>query len=101
MDQQASGLNATDVDLLDRARRADESAFLLLWDRHHTLLFRFACRLTGSVETAEDVVHDCFLLLLSKRARFDARQCPLRSFPFGVARKLVFKRLQVSERGDD
>jgi RNA polymerase sigma-70 factor (ECF subfamily) len=101
MDQTASGLCATDVDLLDRAWRADENAFLLLWDRHRTPLFRFACRLTGSVDTAEDVVHDCFLLLLSKRARFDARRGPLRSFLFGVVRKLVFKRLKASEREDD
>ena len=101
MDQTGSGLNATDVDLLDRAWRADENAFLLLWDRHRTPLFRYACRLTGSVDTAEDVVHDCFLLLLSKRTRFDARQGVLRSFLFGVVRKLVFKRLKISEREDD
>ncbi len=45
-------------------RQGDERAFLDLYREHRTALFRFAWRLTGSAEAAEDVVQECFLALL-------------------------------------
>jgi len=36
---------AAEAGLLLKAARGDESAFLLLYERHRTPVFRFACRM--------------------------------------------------------
>jgi DNA-directed RNA polymerase specialized sigma24 family protein len=55
--------------------------------------------MTGSAEAAEDVVHDCFLLLWRKSLIFDRNRGPLRSFLFEVTRNLAPKRMgQGGER---
>ena len=70
-----------------------EAEFREAYESHRDLLFRFACRMTGSAEAAEDVVHDCFLLLWRKKLVFDRKRGPLRSFLFGVTRNLALKRM--------
>jgi RNA polymerase sigma-70 factor (ECF subfamily) len=74
-----------------------EQAFLDLYRTHRTPLFRFVWRMTGSVEMAEDVTQECFLVLVSGAA-FDSRQGPIGTYLFGIARNLVFRRLRVSTR---
>jgi RNA polymerase sigma-70 factor (ECF subfamily) len=54
----------TDELLLKKAGEGDQAAFLDLYDRYREPIFRFAYRLLGSVEVAEDVTHDCFLSLI-------------------------------------
>jgi RNA polymerase sigma-70 factor, ECF subfamily len=84
-------------DLVGQARRGDEQAFLTLYCRHRSALFRFVCRLTGSVALAEDVTQECFLALV-QGAGFDADRGPLQGYLFGMARNLVFRRLRIAER---
>jgi len=86
--------HATDEDLLEGARRGDEAAFLELYGRHRDATFRFACRMLGSREQAEDVTHDCFLGLLKNPGRFDPRRASLRAYLYGAARNLALKRLR-------
>jgi RNA polymerase sigma-70 factor (ECF subfamily) len=86
----------SDAALLRAARQGDERAFLDLYREHRTGLFRFAWRLTGSAETAEDVTQECFLALL-KGAGFDGRG-GLRVYLFGMARNLALRRMRVAER---
>ena len=45
----------TDEELLAEAGRGDEAAFLETYERHRDAVFRFAYRLLGSIEQAEDV----------------------------------------------
>jgi RNA polymerase sigma-70 factor, ECF subfamily len=87
----------SDARLLRAARQCDERAFLDLYREHRTALFRFAWRLTGSAETAEDVAQECFLALL-KGAGFDARQGGLRTYLFGMARNLALRGLRLAGR---
>ncbi|OLE52153.1 MAG: hypothetical protein AUG51_19545 [Acidobacteria bacterium 13_1_20CM_3_53_8] len=61
----------TDERALDRAVGGDETAFILLYERHRDAVFRFAYRLLGSIEQAEDVTHDCFLSLIRRPGGFD------------------------------
>ena len=61
----------SDHTLLARARDGEEGAFVILYERHRDPVFRFACRMLGSVEAAEDVAHDCFLGLMTQPLRFD------------------------------
>jgi RNA polymerase sigma-70 factor, ECF subfamily len=90
----------TDEQLLAGARSGDETAFLLLYERHRDPVVRFAHRLLGAAEAAEDVTHDCFLAIVSSAGNFDANKGTLRSYMFGTVRNLAFKRLRVDERED-
>jgi RNA polymerase sigma-70 factor (ECF subfamily) len=85
---------ATDECLLERTRRGDETAFMELYRRHRDATFRFACRMLGSPEQAEDVAHDCFLGLIRNPGRFDPRRASLRAYLYGAVRNLSLKRLR-------
>jgi RNA polymerase sigma-70 factor, ECF subfamily len=87
----------TDSRLLNGARRGDEAAFLDLYHRYRTPLFRFAWRLTGSIAAAEDVTQECFVAILGG-ASFDAGQGSLRPYLFGITRNLALKKLRISQR---
>lgn len=50
----------TDLELLQRFRSGDESAFHQLVDRYAEYLFGVACSLTGNAADAEDVVQETF-----------------------------------------
>ena len=85
----------TDELLLEMAGAGDPAAFLQLYERHRDAVFRFAYRLSGTVEMAEDLTHDCFLSLIRKPENFDAnRASSLRTYLFSAARNLWLKQLR-------
>lgn len=61
-----------------------------LFETHGRDLYRFAYRLSGSRELAEDAVQECFVSLMKS-----AKPIPLelRAYLFGAVRNLVFKAL--------
>ena len=58
-----------DLVLLAAARNGDHSAFLTIFRRYGTRIFRFLYRFLGSAQAAEDITHDCFLDLLRNPAK--------------------------------
>jgi RNA polymerase sigma-70 factor (ECF subfamily) len=88
---------ADDAKLLAGSRRGQETAFLALYERHRTPIFRFAWRFTGSAQTAEDITQECFLALFAGNT-FDPKQGSLRAYLFGMARYLAMTRLRIEER---
>jgi RNA polymerase sigma-70 factor, ECF subfamily len=90
----------TDERLLAQASRGDEAAFLALYNHHRDPVFRFAYRLLGSTELAEDVAHDCFLSLLRKPESFDPARASLRTYLLAAARNLAMKHFR-GVRGED
>ena len=88
----------TDEALLKRAGEGDEAAFLELYDRHRQPIFRFAYRLLGEVDIAEDVTHDCFLSLIRKPENFRSERASLRTYLFAAARNLALKHFRKSGR---
>lgn len=88
----------TDELLLERAGGGDQAAFLLLYERHRNAVFRFAYRLLGSSELAEDITHDCFLSLLKKAENFDPARASLRTYLYAAARNLAFKYFRDTGR---
>jgi RNA polymerase sigma-70 factor (ECF subfamily) len=84
----------TDEELLTDAGRGNEAAFLELYERHRDAVYRFAFRLLGTVETAEDVAHDCFLSLIQHPERFDPTRAELRTYLFASARNLALKHFR-------
>lgn len=91
-------MDDSDSTLLERAYGGEEAAFIELYERHRRPLFRFVYRMLGSVPIAEDVTHECFLLLLTKRGRFDPTRASLRTFLCAVARNLSLTHLRKSGR---
>lgn len=87
-------LGMTDEQLLKRASRGDEAAFLLLYERHRDAVFRFAYRMLGSTAQAEDVAHDCFLSLVRRPEGFDESRATLRTYLLAAARNLSLKSLR-------
>jgi RNA polymerase sigma-70 factor (ECF subfamily) len=84
----------TDEGLLSKAASGDITAFQILYERYRDPIFRFAYRLLGSVEAAEDVAHDCFLSLIKDPSRFDSNRASLRTYIYATARNLAAKRYQ-------
>jgi RNA polymerase sigma-70 factor, ECF subfamily len=88
----------TDEVLLKRAGEGDQAAFLELYDRHRQPIFRFAYRLLGEADIAEDVTHDCFLSLIRKPQNFRPERASLRTYLFAAARNLALKHFRSSGR---
>ena len=84
----------TDELLLEQAGAGDSAAFLQIYERHRDAVFRFAYRLSGSVELAEDITHDSFLGLLKKPENFIPSRASLRTYLFAAVRNLWLKQLR-------
>ncbi len=91
----------TDERLLEQAANGDTAAFQILYERYRDAIFRFAYRLLGSVEAAEDVAHDCFLSLIKDPKRFDSTRASLRTYMYATARNLAVKRYNSFARETD
>jgi RNA polymerase sigma-70 factor (ECF subfamily) len=88
----------TDELLLARAGAGNPAAFIQLYERHRAAIFRFSYRLSGSVEEAEDITHDCFLSLIKKPGNFQPGRASLRTYLLSAARNLWMKQLRDSGR---
>ena len=69
----------TDEALLDLAGR-DETAFMMLFERHREVIIRVACRLTDSTAAAEDITQECFLSPLNAGGRSIEANRSLRTY---------------------
>jgi len=82
----------TDEKLLADAANGDNTAFQILYQRYRDPIFRFAYRMLGSVEAAEDVAHDCFLSLIRHPGRFDSTKASFRTYLYAAARNQAAKQ---------
>lgn len=90
-------INSDDV-LVSAAGAGDQTAFQELYDRHRDVVFRFAYRLSGSVESAEDLTHDCFLSLIRRIGSFDPKRASLKTYLLAATRNLWLKQLRTLGR---
>lgn len=88
----------TDELLLEMAGAGDQAAFLQIYERHRGPVFRFSYRLSGTVESAEDITHDCFLSLIRKPRNFVPGRASLRTYLLSAARNLWLKQLRTQGR---
>jgi len=84
--------------LLKQAGEGEQAAFLELYERYRDPIFRFAYRLLGSVEIAEDVTHDCFLSLIRKPENFRPDRASLKTYLYAAARNLALKHFRDQGR---
>jgi RNA polymerase sigma-70 factor (ECF subfamily) len=83
-----------DGDLLRLMAGGDEPSFAELYRRWQRRIHRFALRMTGSPQAAEDVTQEVFLALMRDGHRYDPRRGPAAAWIFGVARNKVRGRRQ-------
>jgi RNA polymerase sigma-70 factor (ECF subfamily) len=87
-----------DDELLRQAAAGDAHAFAALFRRRHPDVFRFALHLTGSVQTAEDVVQEVFMVVVRDGARYEPGRATVAAWLCGIARNFVRQRLERDRR---
>lgn len=97
-----------DEDLMQLVRKGDADAFELVYERHATVAFSLAYRITGTRNVAEDVVQEAFLSLWRSSARYDRQRGSVRTWVVGIVhnraidvlrRSLVHERRRASDEG--
>ena len=88
----------SDGDLLRATRAGNQDAFLVLYRRWQGPLYRFALRMSGSRETAEDVTQEVFMALMSEAQGYDPERGPLGSYLYGITRNKVLRRIEGDRR---
>ncbi|MFP4345975.1 MAG: RNA polymerase sigma factor [Anaerolineales bacterium] len=78
---------ATDEVLYTRVREGDRAALAELIGRYHAPLLRFLYRMTNDLPTAEDLVQDTFVKLMTHEGNMP---CNFKSWVFTVARNRVY-----------
>jgi RNA polymerase sigma-70 factor (ECF subfamily) len=88
--------NLADDELLRLAGSGAEDAFTTLYQRRQAAVFRFALQMSGSSSMAEEVTQDVFMMLLRDSSSYDVSRGTLASYLYGIARRLVWRRLAQS-----
>lgn len=87
----------SDDDLLRLAVAGDENAFLCIYHRRQSAIYRFAQHMSGSETVAEEVTQEVFLTLLRNPGAYDSRLGTLSAYLFGVARNQVRKHFGTQQ----
>jgi RNA polymerase sigma-70 factor (ECF subfamily) len=83
----------SDEDLLFRIRSGEEAAFVGLYRRRQSAIYRFVLHMSGSATVAEDITQEVFLALLRNECGYDPDRGTLSGYLFGIARKLVLRQI--------
>lgn len=83
--------------LTERFRRGDEAAFNELFDRMAKRVYRFALRMRGNPEDAEDVVSATFEELFRSRERFESRSS-IETWIFRIALHVVHRQTRSAKK---
>src|SRR5918912_1273785 len=75
---------SSDVELVERAREGDESAYARLIEAHRAELHAHCYRMLGSVHDAEDALQDALLRAWRGLPRFQGRSS-VRSWLYSIA----------------
>jgi RNA polymerase sigma-70 factor (ECF subfamily) len=89
-----AGAQVSDEELLRLMLAGDGPAFEALYDRRQGGVYRFALRMSGSAEIAEDVTHDVFMALIHDGCQFDPARGTVAGYLLGIARHRVLRRLR-------
>jgi RNA polymerase sigma-70 factor (ECF subfamily) len=87
----AEPLETRDVELLGRLKAGDDDAFLEFYRRHHGGLYRYAMHMSGTPQSAADVVQETFLTLIRQAGKYDQEKGTPAAFLFGIARNHLRK----------
>jgi RNA polymerase sigma-70 factor, ECF subfamily len=86
-----------DSERLRLALAGDEAAFLALYDKLKSGIFRYAFYMTNSRAAAEEVTQEVFVCLLREGRKYREDRGDVGAFAFGMARNFV-RRMERRER---
>src|SRR6202166_626386 len=87
----AEPVETRDIELLRRLAAGDDDAFLEFYRRHQGGLYRYAMHMSGSPQSAADVVQETFLTVIRHAGKYDERKGAPAAFLFGIARNHLRK----------
>jgi RNA polymerase sigma-70 factor, ECF subfamily len=87
----AEPVETRDVELLRRIAVGDDDAFLEFYRRHQGGLYRYAMHMSGSPQSAADVVQETFLTLIRHTGKYDEEKGTPAAFLYGIARNHLRK----------
>jgi len=93
-----TGPAETDVELVRRAAAGDRDAFAAIYERHRTVVYRFARLMSGSDATADDVTQEVFVTLIQTLPLYEPQRAGLLTYLYGVARNVTRNRLRKDRR---
>ncbi|HEU4976459.1 MAG TPA: sigma-70 family RNA polymerase sigma factor [Baekduia sp.] len=85
-----------DEDLMPLIRDGDAAAFRVLYERHSTVAYSLAYRMTGRRAAAEDVVQEAFLSLWRSGGRYDRTRGSVRTWVLSIVRNRGIDALRRS-----
>jgi len=88
----------SDVELVQRAAAGDRAAFAAIYERHRTVVYRFARLMSGSDATAEDVTQEVFVTLIHTMVTYEPQRAGLLTYLYGIARNVTRNRLRRDRR---
>jgi RNA polymerase sigma factor (sigma-70 family) len=94
----AGGPAQSDAALVRRAAAGDRDAFAAIYERHRTVVYRFARLMSGSDATAEDVTQEVFVTLIHTLPTYEPQRAGLLTYLYGVARNVTRNRLRRERR---
>lgn len=87
-----------DVELVDRCRSGDASAWEEIVSRYSRKVFNLAYRFTSEVESAEDLTQDVFVRIFRSLESFDPAQGDLTRWLMRIARNLIIDDYRKRQR---
>lgn len=90
----------TDTCLIAAVRRGDRSAFADLYVRYSPMALRFASRLLGSAEGAEDLVAEAFVNVLGRLLVGGGPTVAFHSYLLTTIRRTIYKQWSAERRID-
>jgi RNA polymerase sigma factor (sigma-70 family) len=94
------GGDRTDDILADAVRDGDREAFAELYVRYSVIAYRFACRLLGSAQGADDVVSESFAKVLNRLLAGGGPTSAFRSYLLTTVRTTLYKQLSADRMVD-
>lgn len=91
----------TDEDLLQQMASGDESALGTFYDRHSTLLFSIAQKVTGDMQEAEEALQDGLRQVWERASLYDASRGQPLSWAVVIVRHKAIDRLRAQKRRSD
>jgi RNA polymerase sigma-70 factor (ECF subfamily) len=89
-----------DEDLMQLVRRGRADAFEVVYERHATVAYSLAHRMTGTRPQAEDVVQEAFLSIWRSGARYDRARGSVRTWILGIVHHRAVDQLRRSSVHD-
>jgi RNA polymerase sigma-70 factor, ECF subfamily len=82
----------SDFQLIQAAAGGNRKALATLYDRYVGICLAVGCRILGSVEESEDIVHDAFLEVWRRAGTYDPQRASVRTWILLVVRSRALDR---------